>query len=293
MSYHKILGFEREPFSTSPDPDFLYMSKEHEQALTNTLIELNLRRGLNIILGDIGTGKTTLSRKLIQELGKRDRFVFQMILNPSFENEKQFLAALVRNFNLPEGLDERSTLVDIRDAFEKFLLDGTLNRQKVIILIIDEAQKLTDESLETLRLLLNYETNEFKLIQIVLLGQMELLERIIKHENFYDRINFKFSLYPFDIGETRAMINFRIRRAGYQGKMQLFMDDAIREIHAYTHGYPRRITMMCHKALKYLILKNRYVVDQDVIKSIIEDEERLGWQKTAKVLQPSSNFWRS
>jgi general secretion pathway protein A len=86
MSYYKVLGFENEPFSTSPDPEFFYLSKEHERALTNVLIQLRLKRGLSVILGDVGTGKTTLSRKLIQELNSRDDFIFHIILDPSFEN---------------------------------------------------------------------------------------------------------------------------------------------------------------------------------------------------------------
>ncbi len=92
MSYFKVLGFEKEPFSTSPDPDFFYLSKEHESALTNILIELRLKRGLSVILGDVGTGKTTLSRKLIQELKEREDVAFHIILDPSFENEFLFLS---------------------------------------------------------------------------------------------------------------------------------------------------------------------------------------------------------
>ena len=94
MSYYKLLGFEKEPFSTSPDPNFFYLSKEHDSALTNVLIELCLKRGLTVILGDIGTGKTTLSRKLIHELRQRNEFIFYMILNPAFKTEHEFLATL-------------------------------------------------------------------------------------------------------------------------------------------------------------------------------------------------------
>lgn len=289
MSYYKILGFELEPFSTSPDPNFLYMSHEHETALTNTLIELHLRRGLNIILGEIGTGKTTLSRKLVQELSKRDKFIFQFMLNPTFENEKEFMSALMRNFNLaPEYSEEKRSLVEMRDAFEKFLFEKTLKEDKIVIVIIDEAQKLSVESLETLRVLLNYETNEFKLIQMVLLGQMELFPKIAKVENFFDRINFKYTLYPFTLAETKEMINFRLRTAGFKGKMHLFLDDAVKEIFENTKGYPRRITILCHKALKYMILKNKYVVDRELIRSIMQEEERMGWQKTKDYQQNSS-----
>ena len=104
MSYFKVLGFAKEPFSTSPDPEFFYLSKEHETALTNLLIELRLKRGLAVILGDVGTGKTTLSRKLIQEIKKREDFTFHIILDPSFENEHLFLSSLVRNFEIKISL---------------------------------------------------------------------------------------------------------------------------------------------------------------------------------------------
>src|SRR5512137_2334846 len=100
MSYFKVLGFDKEPFSTSPDPEFFYLSKEHETALTNILIELRLKRGLSVILGDVGTGKTTLSRKLVQELKDRDDFIFHIILDPTFENEQFFLTSLTRNFEI-------------------------------------------------------------------------------------------------------------------------------------------------------------------------------------------------
>lgn len=291
MSYYKILGFEKEPFSTSPDPEFLYMSKEHESALTNALIELNLRRGLNVILGEIGTGKTTLSRKLVQELSKRDKFLFQIIMNPSFENEKQIMASIMRNFNMPiVNYDSEKSLFDMRDRLEKFLLNKTLSENKTVILIIDEAQKLNEESLETLRILLNYETNEFKLVQILLLGQIELYSKIAAIQNFYDRINFKFTLFPLDLDETRNMVNFRLEKAGYKGKSHLFLDSAIREIFQYTNGYPRRVTLLCHKALKNLILRNKYVVDGNMIKDILQEEERLGWQRTIKSAQRNNSF---
>src|SRR3989338_2332141 len=100
MSYYSILGFNKEPFSTSPDPDFFYLTKEHDMALTNALIEIRLKRGLTVIFGDIGTGKTSLSRKLIQELKKRGNMIFHIILNPSFVDEKQFLISLASNFNV-------------------------------------------------------------------------------------------------------------------------------------------------------------------------------------------------
>src|SRR3989344_127014 len=186
MSYFKVLGFDKEPFSTSPDPDFFYLSREHETALTNILIELRLKRGLSVILGDVGTGKTTLSRKLIQELKERDDCIFNIILDPTFEDEKLFLTSLVRNFEINVDTSASAggaTLLVLRESLERFLFQKGVTEGKTVILIIDEAQKLTANSLEILRLLLNYETNEFKLLQLVLLGQVELYSRIMNIAN--------------------------------------------------------------------------------------------------------------
>lgn len=283
MSYYKVLGFEKEPFSTSPDPDFFYLSREHESALTNIIVELRLRRGLSVVLGDIGTGKTTLSRKLIQELKGREDFIFQIVLNPSFDREDTLLMTLARNFEIEvtggaRYATELSTS-DIMEAMESFLFQKGVNEGKIVTLIIDEAQKLNEKSLEVLRGLLNYETNEFKLLQLVLLGQLELHSKIMDIPNFFDRVSFKYNLNPLDIGETKEMIEFRIRQAGYKSRMYLFLDDAIREIHKFSRGYPRQITMLCHRALKNLVLKNKSVVDAALVHEMMDEEIKSGWYR--------------
>ncbi|MDD4957051.1 MAG: AAA family ATPase [Candidatus Omnitrophica bacterium] len=284
MQYYKLLGLEKEPFSTSPDPDFLFLSREYDLALTNILIELRLRRGLNVILGEIGTGKTTLSRKLVKELSERDPFVFHVVLNPTFEGEKEFLASLVKNFQIPVPVGkELDTLPisDMRDLFEKFLLSKTLNENKTVVLIIDEAQKLSAETMESLRILLNYETNEYKLIQLVLLGQLEFYSKILQMQNFYDRIDFKFTLNPLGFEETRDMVQFRIRQAGYTGLKQLFQDEAVNEIYNYTKGYPRSIIRICHNCLRKLVVnKVSTVVDKRIASEIIAKDSALRWQNT-------------
>lgn len=288
MSYYKILGFDKEPFSTSPDPHYFYLSREHEQALTNTLIELRLRRGLSVILGDIGTGKTTLSRKLIQELKERRDVLFHIVLDPSFENEQVFLRSLARNFDLPLNDLNGAPAQDVRDALERFLFQKGVKENKAVVLIIDEAQKLNDSSLEMLRVLLNYETNEYKLLQLVLLGQTELHEKILNIPNFFDRISFKYTLNPLSLKETEEMIEFRVRQAGYKSRMHLFLKEAMLEIHQATQGYPRRITMLCHRALKELVMSNKSVVSAGVIEDIIEKEMRAGWHRKDPLLLKNS-----
>lgn len=280
MSYYKVLGLEKEPFSTSPDPEFFYLSKEHETALTNLIIELRLKRGLSVILGDIGTGKTTLSRKLIQELRQRNDVIFHMVLDPSFDNEYLFLTALARDFEI--AVASSATIIDLRDALERFLFQKGVTEHNTVVLIIDEAQKLSESSLENLRVLLNYETNEFKLLQLVLLGQLELHSKIISIPNFFDRISFKYTLNPLGFDEVKEMIHFRIRQAGYNASVPLFLDEAIREIYEYARGYPRRITMLCHRALKNLVMHNKVAVDPQLVREIISEELRHGWAETPK-----------
>jgi len=280
MSYYKLLGFEKEPFSTSPDPNFFYLSKEHDSALTNVLIELCLKRGLTVILGDIGTGKTTLSRKLIHELRQRNEFIFYMILNPAFKTEHEFLSTLFYHLGIEVTRDLRDLSVpEMMNGIEKFLLQKAVNEGKTITLIIDEAQKVTECTLEALRVFLNFETNEYKLLQVVLLGQLELVPKIMELANFYDRISFKYVLNPFNLEETHKMIQFRLQRAGFVSPQPLFSPEAVEEIHRYTRGYPRRIAMICHKALKQLILLKKELVDTEIIKGLVYQEGRMAMKK--------------
>lgn len=286
MSYYKIFGFQKEPFSTSPDPDFFYLSKAHDAALTNILIELRLKRGLGVILGDVGTGKTTLSRKLIQELKSREDCLFHMILDPSFDDPVLFLSCISKNFGIPVA--DNASILSLRESLERFLFQKAVIEGKTVILIVDEAQKLSESSLENLRVLLNYETNEFKLLQLVLLGQLELQSKIKEIANFFDRISYKGKLEALDFGEMKEMIFFRIKQAGYESDMNIFLEDALCCIHEATGGHPRQVTMLCHRALKTLLFKNKLVVDSQVIEELIQEDVKTGWQRTSPLLQKSS-----
>ena len=286
MSYYKILGFKKEPFSTSPDPMFFYESREHDMALTNLMIELRLKRGLAVILGDVGTGKTTLSRKLYQLIKSEDGFICHMMLDPVYNDEEVFLTSLTRNFDVEPGNDGPQIL-NLKEALERFLFQQGVEANKTIVLIIDEAQKLNELTLECLRVLLNYETNEYKLLQLVLLGQMELHSKLMNIPNFIDRISFKYTLNPLNESETRRMIEFRIRQAGYNSNMNLFLDTALKAIYQHTRGYPRRVNMLCHKALKQLVMRNKFFVDEELIRAIIEEDIQQGlhWDRQPTVVR--------
>ncbi|MCK5581648.1 MAG: AAA family ATPase [Candidatus Omnitrophica bacterium] len=249
-------------------------------ALTNIMIELHLKRGLSVIFGDIGTGKTSLSRMLVQELNQRPNMLFHIVLNPVYTDEKQFLTSLIRNFDVGSqmGFDpSRLDLLELRDAFERFLIHKTLEEKQTVVLIIDEAQKLDMATLETLRVLLNFETNEFKLLQLVLLGQVELYPKVAGMPNLMDRISFRYTLNPLDAKETKELIDFRIKTAGYNSRMDVFLDEAVGEIYNYTRGYPRKITRLCHQLLKELILQNQHAIDREMVKEMIAKEEAFGF----------------
>jgi type II secretory pathway predicted ATPase ExeA/TolA-binding protein len=220
---------------------------------------------LSVVLGDVGTGKTTLCRKLMQVLMNDKDFVYHMVMDPSYENEEVFFRALTRDFGIEPG---DGTLIGMKEAMERFLYRKGVEEGRIVVLVIDEAQKLSEMTLECLRVLLNYETNNFKLLQLVLLGQMELHSKIIGMPNFFDRVSLRYTLNPLDEEETDRMIEFRVRQAGYKGHGRLFTGDASREIHRHTMGYPRRIGMLCHQALARLITDRRQTVDADLIRDI-------------------------
>ena len=269
MSYYTVLFLKKEPFSSIPYPEFFYYSYDHIAALMRLLVEIRLRRGLSLILGDVGTGKTTLSRKLFQMLKERSDILFYMIMDPTASSEELFLESLVRAFNIPDIVSGQSNVLDYKEAIKKFLFQKGAEENKTVVLVIDEAQKLNPLSLEVLRVLLNYETNEYKLLQLVLFSQMELLPVIKEIKNFFDRIVLKYALNPFDEQETRDMIEFRLRHAGFDSNLKLFTDEAVNEIYRYSQGYPRRINLICHNSLRTLLAEDKTVVDGALIRELI------------------------
>ncbi len=274
MSYYKLLGLAREPFSTSPDPDFLYLSDAHRAVLYRLRIATRLQRGLHVVLGDVGTGKTTLSRRLAQLLPQDGPIDLHVILNPYFESEQQFLLALMEAFHL-EPPREAASVRALLSTIERYLFQKGVDQDRIVVLLIDEAQQLSAPSLEILRALLNYETTEKKLLQLILMAQLEFLPTIRTQRALWDRVSLKYVLNPLDEREMIAMIQFRLRQAGYAGRDPLFADEAFQEIYLATQGYPRRIALLCHDALERLVMEGRAIVSADLIRDLAGHERAL------------------
>src|SRR5205809_425427 len=269
MSYYGVLGLTAEPFSTSPDPAFFYESTSHKAVLYRLQIALKLKRGLSLVLGDVGMGKTTLSRRLFQLLKREEKVSSHLILNPVYETEAEFLTALVKLFGIAPPSSPLPVARSL-EILEGYLFQKGVEEERTVVLLIDEAQRLSSPALELLRALLNYETNEFKLLQLILLGQMELLPRIREMKNLWDRISLKSVIDPLDEADTEAMIAFRLRKAGYAARRNLFTADAIREIYHHTQGSPRRITTLCHDALERVVISDKDEVDAAMIRGLIK-----------------------
>lgn len=223
------------------------------------------------MLGDVGTGKTTLSRKLAKACGQDDDVDFHMILNPYFRSEKQFLSRLCGLFRV-EVSSARPSSLDYMEAIESHLFKKGVEEGRTMVLLIDEAQILPDFVFETLRILLNYETNEYKILQLVLVGQMELLPRITSMNNFWDRVALKYVLNPLDKDEVRNMIKFRLEEAGSQQPEGLFSDEAVESLWNYTQGYPRKLAFLCHNAMEHLVMHDKDMVDGDLAERVISED---------------------
>ena len=261
MDLYNALGLAQEPFSTTADPAFMYASQEHREALLRLQLSLRQRRGLNVIVGDIGVGKTTLCRKLYADIAHEDAYHIRIIDDPSFRTEYQFLGSLLRAFGV-EG-KARSTS-DLKERFRTFLIE-MVEADQVPVLLIDEGQILSPAILEMVRMFLNFETDKFKLLQLVIFAQLEFLDKLRAKRNFLDRVALRYVLNPLQEHEVAEMIGFRLQVAGYRGEQPLFTDDAVAAIYEATGGLPRPITMLCHHALEHIVLNEQETVDREVI----------------------------
>lgn len=259
MDYFRVLNLRREPFSNSPDPEFFFQSRQHISCLQKLELSIRLRRGLSVIIGEVGTGKTTLCRQLIRKFADDEKVETHLLLDPHFTSLMEFLNAVAVMFGLTSSNDQaEDSSWRLKEYIKNYLFQRGVDEQRTVVLLIDEGQKLPDFCIESLREFLNYETNEYKLLQTVIFAQEEFREIIAARPNFADRINYGQTLGPLSFLETRKMVQFRLNQAreGYRAP-QLFSTLGLLAIHRVSGGYPRKIIHLCHRALIALIVRNQ------------------------------------
>lgn len=241
--YLEYFGLSEPPFTITPNPRFLFFSAKHREALNHLLYGIRERKGFVQLTGEVGAGKTTLCRAMLEQLG--DHFATALILNPVLDADL-LLKAVAMEFGLKvKGMDRLETVAEINH----FLLHQVENG-KDAVLIIDEAQDLTNGLLEQVRLLSNLETDERKLLQIVLMGQPELRDRLNHPElrQLRQRITVRYHLRPLRRLEIGQYIQHRLQVSGAKGP-PYFTTMALWRVHRYTGGVPRLVNAVCDKCL--------------------------------------------
>ena len=270
MDYFNILNLKQEPFSNSPDPDFFFQSREHQECLQKLELSLLLRRGLNVIIGDVGTGKTTLCRQLIRRFARRDEITTHLILDPHFANARELLTTVGRML-MGNAVKIATNEWQIKEQIKQYLFKSGVKEDKTTVLIIDEGQKIPAFCLEILREFLNYETNDFKLLQIIIFAQKEFENTIKKYANFADRINLYHYLKPLNFRDTRLMIKFRLEKSkDTHKKIDFFSYPAMLTVYRATGGYPRKIINLCHHSILAMIVQNRKRISAPLVRSCIK-----------------------
>ncbi len=261
MLIEEYFGFKKHPFLNTCDLEFLFWSSEFKEGYARLLYSIiESKSGLSLIIGEVGCGKTMLCKALKKDIEERESKT-SLIENPIL-TPKEFLMRINLDFFNEE---RKGTKGSIFKEVEKKIKEKREN----YVILIDEAQILPSKTLEEIRLLLNLEDKEGKLVQIVLFGQMDLKKKLAKEKGLKQRIGIAYTLSPLNENETKEYINHRLKVAG--ASSPIFEEKAINEIHNFTKGIPRLINIICSNSLFAAFTKDKKMVDQDIIRMVIED----------------------
>jgi general secretion pathway protein A len=279
--YERFYGLKEKPFNLTPDPDFLYLAEQHRRAMEQVLYGIRRREGFTVLVGDVGTGKTTLCWALLARLEQNVRS--SLVLNPLL-GEEDMLRAIIHDFGVEPRLGGRSPRAaapgvaydptwmnglsrkELVDELNAFLLDGA-ETDEFCVVIIDEAQDLSIGVLEQLRLLSNLETAKKKLLQIIFVGQLEFEDKLNhpKVRSLNQRISIRHRIEPLARADVQRYIEHRLKVAGASPRL-VFTPSAVRMVCRYTKGYPRLVNLVCDRALLASSSERQYQVGPRFVK---------------------------
>ena len=266
--YEQFYNLKEKPFNNSPDPRFFYPSPKHNEALNRLLYAIRERKGFVVITGEIGSGKTTVCRTLLNKLDKNSEVC--MITNTHL-NAKELITAILEDLQVAY---KAGTKVKLLHQLNDYLIQK-MQEDKNVILIIDEAQNLTSAVLEEVRMLSNLETDTEKLIQIILMGQPQLRNKLKLEEleQLKQRVAVYYHLYPLTKEETFGYVDHRLNVASKNGVSAIFTPEALEVIYKFSQGIPRLINYACDNALLSGFVYEKQHIDKDLMIEVASESE--------------------
>ncbi len=274
--YKKFFGFSEKPFNTTPNPKFFFPSNKHTEALNNLIYAINERKGFVVITGEIGAGKTTVTRTLLSQLDMNTKTA---LITNTHLNPKELITQILEEFDLTPKPGGKQKLLSQLNDFLIQQLAANVN----VVLIIDEAQNLTPTVLEEVRMLSNLETETDKLIQIILLGQPQLRKKL-EHpslEQFKQRIAIYYHLDALDKDETKNYIEYRLGAVTTNG-IDIFSEDAMDILYTHSRGIPRIINLVCDSALLSGYIYETKQITGKIIEEVIKERDFIGGNSNGK-----------
>jgi general secretion pathway protein A len=265
MTTAPVATYQELPFSLTPNPRYLHIGTQHRSAIAKSLYLVEHRQGLTVIFGDVGMGKTTVSRHLLHHfLDYPEKYAVAYLPNPAYPSEHQLLLAICNEFGIQPARSKQQTLARLNEFFITEYQAG-----RIVVLIIDEAQLLKGPQFELMRQLLNFETDAHKLIQIVMFGQNELRTKLKPKKALCSRIVTRSTLEPMDHADTEAMIRFRLQVAGCPST--LFTPGAVSRIYEASGGVPREINKICLSAYTLAEFEGAANIDEELIEVAVKE----------------------
>jgi general secretion pathway protein A len=262
----KYFDLNEHPFMTSPDPRFLYFSSQVKEALAKCEFMARDRIGPIYMYGPIGSGKTSLVRRLQDKLGQDERYNVKLLISPNLKSSNAFLRLILETFDVKTERSYTASLKNFEDFLLKQFQDG-----RIPVLLIDEVQYMTRDTLKLIHYLLNFETNKTKLLQIVLVGQEQLGTKIIQYRELASRM-FPIAMNAMSLDDLRDMITFRLNVAGWRGELFQDANEAYKTLYTYTKGLPRDAIKVCFELFIELAVQGKKIASSKHIEEIAKGQ---------------------